>query len=188
MSSINLENLAEQLRAGSTTAAGAVYNRFVGRLVSLAQSRLDPRLAAKVDPEDVAHSALRSFFVRAGDGQLVLDDPDRLWGLLALITLRKCRKQARIHRDVRREVAADADDAGDLILDREPTPEEAACLSETVGRVMDRLGSPLKRRILELSLQGYSVAEIADTLSHYERGVKRVRAEIRELLGRGEVD
>jgi uncharacterized small protein (DUF1192 family) len=33
-----------------------------------------------------------------------------------------------------------------------------------------------------LSLQGYNVVEISDRIGYYERGVERVRAEIRALL------
>jgi transposase-like protein len=48
--------------------------------------------------------------------------------------------------------------------------------------VMKRLGTEVKRRIFELSLQGYSVVEISARAGYYERGVERVRAEIRSLL------
>jgi uncharacterized small protein (DUF1192 family) len=48
--------------------------------------------------------------------------------------------------------------------------------------VMKRLGTEVKRRIFELSLQGYSVVEISARAGYYERGVERVRAEIRALL------
>jgi DNA-directed RNA polymerase specialized sigma24 family protein len=188
--SLTLAALVEQLRVGNPGGPPELYTRFVVRLMALARARLDGRLRAKVDPEDVVQSALRSFFGGVADGRLVLDDPDRLWGLLALVTLRKCRKQARIYLAERRDVRREADDEADgpVALDRDPTPEEAACLNETVEQMMTRLGSPLKRRIFEMSLQGYSVPEIADALNHYERGVKRVRAEIRDLLSGGGLD
>jgi DNA-directed RNA polymerase specialized sigma24 family protein len=184
----SLDVLAEQLAAGQATAATALYERFSHRLIALARSRLDGRLKAKVDPEDVVQSALRSFFARAADGRLAAPDGDRLWGLLVLLTLRKCRKQARQHlagrRDARREAAAGAGGLEEVALDREPTPEEAACLAETLEGVMAQLSAPVKRRVLEMSLQGYAVEEIAAELNYYERGVKRVRAEVRELLTR----
>src|SRR5262245_17475485 len=182
-------SLARRLAAGDPTAADAVFDRFVARLVALARSRLDPRLANRIDPEDVVQSALRSFFVRCRDGRLELADPDRLWALLATLTVRKCLRQAEAHfsqkRDVRREAAPAQEDATgepDWGLARDPTPEEAACLGELVQEVMARLTTPLKRRVFEMSLQGCSTAEIAAELNYYERGVERIRTEVKAAL------
>jgi transposase-like protein len=55
-------------------------------------------------------------------------------------------------------------------------------LADATEAVMNRLGSEVKRRVFELSLQGYSVVEISQQLGYYERGVERVRAEVRALL------
>ena len=55
-------------------------------------------------------------------------------------------------------------------------------LADTVEQVMGRLDSPLKRRVFEMSLQGYGVPEIGATLGYYERGVLRTRAEVRTIL------
>jgi RNA polymerase sigma-70 factor (ECF subfamily) len=185
----SIASLARRLAAGDPGAADVVFDRFVGRLVGLARARLDPRLAARVDPEDVVQSALRSFLVRCRDGRLELADPDRLWALLATLTVRKCHRQAEAHfadkRDVRRESAPDEEGATgepDWGLTREPTPEEAACLGEVVQEVMARLATPLKRRVFELSLQGCSAAEIAAELNYYERGVERIRTEVKAAL------
>jgi DNA-directed RNA polymerase specialized sigma24 family protein len=70
---------------------------------------------------------------------------------------------------------------GDVVAP-EPTPAEAALLADAVEVVMNRLGTETKRRVFELSLQGYSVAEISDRIGYYERGVERARAEARALL------
>jgi hypothetical protein len=47
---------------------------------------------------------------------------------------------------------------------------------------MSRLGTEIKCNVFRLSLQGYNIAEISEQLRYYERGVERVRAEIRSLL------
>ena len=47
-------------------------------------------------------------------------------------------------------------------IDREPTPLEAAVLAETVEQMMRGL-EPDDRTIIELSLQGYTAAEIVAT-------------------------
>lgn len=184
-------SLARGLAAGDDSAVGAVFEKYAHRLVALARSRLDPRLAARVDPEDVVLSALRSFILQCREGEVSFHDPERLWKMLAVITLRKCYRQRERHFAARRDVRRDADagkeddsvsEGNDAVVpSREPTPEEAAQLTETVQEVMNRL-DPLKRQIFEMSLQGHDIAYIARELNYYERGVTRARAEIRALL------
>ncbi len=136
----------------------------------------------------MVQSVFRTFFRRAARGDFILLDDDSLWALLARITVRKCYQQAdrflARRRDVRREVTAGASAAqdGGEPLSAEPTPEEFAVLRETIEWLCQRLGSPRKQQILDLSLAGHSIAEISTQLGYYERGVERVRAEIKELL------
>jgi RNA polymerase sigma-70 factor (ECF subfamily) len=153
-------------------------------LVGLARQHLDARLAAKVDPEDVVQSAYKSFFVRQRTGGLEIGSWDGLWGVLTVITLRKCADRAAYYRtekrDVTREVApAPADASGpamcDLALDREPRPDEAAVLAETVEGLFRAVDDPDERVILELSLQGFTAGEISEKLGRAERSVRRLR-------------
>src|SRR5689334_18910678 len=113
-------------------AAGrAAFERFTRRLIGLARNQLDARLHHKVDPEDVVQSAYKSFFLRYGEGALAAEGWDGLWGLLTVITLRKCADRVRYHRaecrDISREAAPAADEAGAWrdAAGREPTPEQA---------------------------------------------------------------
>ena len=111
----SLAELMGRLRSGEDGAAREVFIRFAGRLVGLARRHLDARLAVKVDPEDVVQSAYKSFFVRHRDGGLEVGSWDGLWGVLTVITLRKCADRAAYYRaekrDVGREAAAAADDS-----------------------------------------------------------------------------
>ena len=177
-------DLTALLRHGDPGAAALLWQRYADRLIALARQHLDERLRGKVDPEDVLLSVMRSFYRRHGEGGWDLRDANVLWPLLVRLTVRKCHRRLEeflaARRDVRREVAA-AD--GELtIVDRAPTPEEAALLTAAIETVMKRLSSDLKRRIFELSLQGYTIVEISERVSYYERGVERVRAEIRSML------
>src|SRR2546423_973538 len=112
----SFDALMARLRAGDDEAAARVFHRFAAQLIALARCHLSRRVRQKVDPEDVAQSVFRSFFARQADGQFVLEDWDGLWGLLTLITLRKCHRQFERftagRRDVRREVRASAPPAG----------------------------------------------------------------------------
>lgn len=176
-------DLADLLRRGDPDTGALLWQRYAEGLIALAQQHLDKRLRSKVDPEDVLQSVLRSFCRRHAEGQWDIDNENSLWRLLVLITIRKCHRRLEefltARRDVRLEVAA-----ADLpsAVDPKPTPEEAALLADTAAMVMKRLGSDIKRRIFELSLQGHNIVEISKQVGYYERGVERVRAEIRTLL------
>ena len=182
--------LMGRLRSGEDDAARELFVRFTGRLVGLARRHLDARLAVKVDPEDVVQSAYKSFFVRQREGSLEVGTWDGLWGLLTLITLRKCADRAEHYRagkrDVAREVAPPAaDSAADTPgLTREPSPEEAAILAETVEALFRAVDDADERAILELSLQGCTAPEIAERLGRAERSVRRLRERIRKRLER----
>ena len=66
---------------------------------------------------------------------------------------------------------------------REPTPEQAAALAETVQQLLGRLGAD-ERPIIELSLQGYSTEEISAELGRAARSVRRLRERVRKQLDR----
>ena len=108
-------------------------------------------------------SALGSFFARVGRGKLEFDGWEQLWGLLAVITLRKCGKR----RDYLRRNACAGGTGGDVLLDRweaidrEPTPLEAAMLADLVQKLLDGLDAT-ERGIMELTFEGYTAREVAE--------------------------
>jgi RNA polymerase sigma-70 factor (ECF subfamily) len=174
-----------RLRSRDGDAARQVFERFSRRLVGLARKRVADHLRHRVDPEDVVQSAYKSFFVRYGGGELDAAGWDGLWGLLALITLRKCAERAAYHgaqmREVAREAAGAADGPWAEGLSREPTPEEAAELAEVVGQLVESLDAD-ERPVVELSLQGYTTSEISERLGRPERTVRRLRERVRARL------
>lgn len=177
-------DLSELLRRGDEAAAELLFQRYAERVIGLARRLLDERLLGKVDPEDVMQSVLRSFYRRHAEGQWDFDDEKGLWRLLVRLTVRKCHRHLTHFQTARRDVRREAGPVHDAlpVADPEPTPEEAALLADTVETLMKQLDSDIKRRILELSLQGYSVVEISAQVGYYERGVERVRAQIRKLI------
>jgi RNA polymerase sigma-70 factor (ECF subfamily) len=187
----SFDGLMRRLRSGEDTAAQELFERFARQMIALTRRHLDQLLARKVDPEDVVQSAYKSFFVRHREGKVTVENWNSLWKLLTLITLRKCADRAEYFRAGRRNAAREAgapDDSGHAdpwvaALDREPRPEEAAILAETVERLF-RDVDPHERPILELSLQGYTVPEISAQLGRAERSVRRLRERIRKRLER----
>lgn len=171
-------------------AARAIFTRFTRRLIGLARNWLQTRLQHIVDPEDVVQSAYKSFFLRYGDQTLTTAGWDGLWGLLTVITLRKCADRVRYNRAECRDIAREQSTAGSAIssdwyelMGTEPTPDQAAVLAETVEQLLQGLAGD-ERPIIELSLQGYSTQEISTHLGRAERSVRRLRERVRKQLER----
>jgi RNA polymerase sigma-70 factor (ECF subfamily) len=180
----------DRLRSGDDAAARELFGRFAHQLIALALQHIGAGLRHKVDPEDVVQSAYKSFFVRYGEGNLDLVNWNSLWGLLTLITVRKCAERAAYHRaqcrDAAREVSPPRGEEAAPWLEpfgREPTPLEAAVLSETLERLFAGVDED-ERPVLELSLQGYTTREISERLGRAERTVRLLREGVRHRLER----
>ena len=178
--------LLERYRDGDDLAADDLFSRYFVRLTSLARSRLSPRLAGRVDPEDIVQSVYRSFFVEAREGRYRLGRGGDLWRLLAAITkhkvLRQVRHQGAARRSVEVELPLDQVDAQRMRVRRlDPTAEDAAELADELERLFSLL-DPSGRRVLELRLQGLQISEIAEDTGRSERTVRRSLARIRELM------
>ena len=184
------DNGVDSKLSGEVTAR-EMFERFTFKLIGLARRHLDARLHHKIEPEDVVQSAYKSFFLRYGEGALSNQGWQGLWGLLTCITLRKCVERVRYYRAERRDIYREpaplqAKEGPEPWLDavsREPTPEQAAVLAETVEQVLRGLTAD-ERAIFELSLQGYTTSEISEHLGRAERSVRRLRERVRKRLER----
>jgi hypothetical protein len=106
--------------------------------------------------------------------------------------LRKCGYQVRQFltdkRDLRREkAAADADSSASwLAIAREPTPAEAVALEDTLQTLLAGLDEKTGQ-IIELTLLGHEVIEIAPQVGLTERTVYRklegVKIKVRGMIG-----
>jgi RNA polymerase sigma factor (sigma-70 family) len=187
--SVAAEELLVRWRRGDQNAAAELYHRYARRLIALARSRLSSDAARRIDPEDVVQSVYRSFFVAARDGQYQVQTGDGLWYLLVTITMNKLRDQVERlgtrKRDIQRERSFGSEESlfgieGNLFA-RDPSPAEAAALVEQLEQVMREL-DPLQCRMLELRLQGHSVADIAAATQRCEQTVRRLLGKIKEQL------
>lgn len=195
---VAFQALMERLRSGEPDAARQIFHRFERRLIALARSRMSAPIRQKLDPEDLAQSVFKSFFRRQSREPADLNSWDGLWTLLTVITLRKCGFRARHYRAQRRDLQREEvlqpgpedSQASYEAIAREPTPLEAVLLQETVTELLAGLGER-DRRSVELSLQGYTVAEVAAQVQCAERTVQRLLARIKkrlEHLGDDETD
>jgi RNA polymerase sigma-70 factor (ECF subfamily) len=176
--------LLDLLRKGDEEAARKLFNAYAERLLSLARWRISQRMARRVDPEDIVQSVFRTFFTRVKSGHLTFEEQDDLSKLLVSITVRKTLRQIAFHRAAKRdpamEVAQDDSSAQSLpdVESVEPSPEAEVVFVDLLEHFLARL-EPRDRQILELRLQGYRTAEIAEKLNILDRTVRRTFEQIR---------
>ena len=174
-------------------AQEALWDRYFGRLAGLARQRM-PRSTRRVaDEEDIALSALDSFFRRAGDGQFPnLTDRTALWPLLARITAFKAIMRIEHERTAKRggeKVVSECElhsggktlPSLEDVMATEPTPELAAQMDEQVQVMMGKLKQDVLQQIAQMKLDGYHNKEISRSLGIGLRTVERKLARIRSI-------
>jgi DNA-directed RNA polymerase specialized sigma24 family protein len=186
----------DQLQAGDQAAAQQLWERYFGRLVGLARTKLQgmPRRAA--DEEDVALSAFDSFCRGVERGQFPqLLDRDNLWWLLVTMTVRKAHHLVRHERRQKRGGGAVLDEAAlqgpqdssdaaaglEQLLGREPTPALAAQVADECRRLLAGLGDDGLRSIALWKMEGDTNSQIAAKLGCALSTVERRLALIRQL-------
>jgi RNA polymerase sigma-70 factor, ECF subfamily len=184
----DFDDLMRRVRSGDDAAETALFRRYVRRLNALVTRRFAARWRERADVELVVLSACKSFFLRHRRGELRVEDPDGLWAVLAMITLRKCADRLRFLSAARRDAGRDGewpddDDGEACLMDHSPAPDEVAVFNETVGALLDAMSTE-DRPIIEHLLIGYTAEEIAERFDCSERTVRRVRQLAKIRLGR----
>ena len=171
----------DELRAGHESAAEALWKRYFSQLVPLARRRLHG-LGREADEEDIALSALKSAMVGVQNNRFPeLDDRTGLWPLLVTITARKAINEVKRQRTKKRHAGAE-DPVADvnLLVGKDPTPEFALELTESLECLVRALGDETLRTIARRKLEGYSNEEIAGELAVSTRTVVRKLDRIRQ--------
>jgi RNA polymerase sigma-70 factor, ECF subfamily len=176
----------------SDEAARRLWEKFSQRLLALVRGRLNGRIRARADEEDVVQSAFRSFCIRLERGDDLFEDRDDLWRLLVTVTLNKVRMVARFHRqqkrDVRRDQSADpragersrAENLLDQVAATSRRPGSMIALADEMERQLNAL-EPELRQIARWKLAGFTNEEIAapdkldKTVRTVERKLERIR-------------
>ena len=171
------------LELGDRVAAQALWERYFPRLIELARAkpRGTPRQAA--DEEDVALSAMHTFFRAVSQGRVPqLDNRDDLWRTLVLITAGKAIDQRRREQSLKRgggrredQSLSPGDDflALEEVVGTEPDPAFAAQLADEFQLLLARLSDDRLREIALLKLEGHTHEEISSRLACSVRSVNR---------------
>lgn len=180
-----------ELKSGAEDAATNIWGHFYARMLAIARRKLSGAQIAVADEEDVVARAFWSFFRRARNAEFPsLQDRNDLWQLLSTITVRKALNQ---RRDLTRLKRGGPESAGSHMQDStsvediqslEPSPENALIASETLEQLLEPL-DPELRRIAILRLEGFSVAEIATSISRSVPTVERRLRLIRDKWAEG---
>jgi DNA-directed RNA polymerase specialized sigma24 family protein len=182
-----------RLAGNDARAAEAIWQAYFAKLVRYAGRKLEGLRLRAEDQEDVALSAMQSFYDGFRKGRFAkMDNRDDLWKVLVTITARKAcaarrrslaqkRGGGRVRGESIYGKAGGEDmDAGlHHELGSEPTPEFAAMFQENCQVLLDLLQDETLRTVAVLRLQGYSNAEIAAQLGCVERSVERKLERIR---------
>lgn len=181
-------NWLQRLADGDDEVVGQFISMFGPSLERIAADKMSPALQRRVGADDVFQSVCRTFFRRAQGGEYSFPDRESLWRLLCAITLNKVRLQARSHSAQKRGALRDGVDlthAAEVTPGSEISPDEAAEFADQMSFLIASLGET-EGKLVQLKMEGFSHAEIADKLSCTERTVGRLLAKtqvrLRELL------
>jgi RNA polymerase sigma-70 factor (ECF subfamily) len=169
--------LLDRLRSGDEQALGELFGLYRERLWRMLSVRLDPRLASRVDPDDVLQEAFLDVARRVGE---YLDNPSvpfYVW--LRFLTVQRMHMVQRVHlgsqmRDVEREATlpqdgralASSESMAGQLVSHMTSPSQAAIRHELQGRLRAALDEmdPLDREVLALrhyeELANHEVAEV----------------------------
>ena len=169
--------------------ASEIFNRYSMRLLQLAKDRLGKDIRSKISPEDVVQSAFKSFFRGMKESPGTSGRADDLWGLLSIITIRKCKKWDAFYRcdkrAVSREIADDEVTNRSVTIKSEPSADPGPDDAMVVTELMDWLFNQFDARQMEMLLyriEGVSVVEIANLCQSSSRTVARTIATAKQML------
>jgi DNA-directed RNA polymerase specialized sigma24 family protein len=183
----------KSLKTGDEGAARSLWHRYFGLVVRLARGRLRNVPCAASDDEDVALSAIHCLYRGVSAGRFPqLADRESLWRLLAIIVAQKAvdqrRHLGRAKRGHGRTVGAvdlatgrAQGDAMSEVVDRAPSPADAAVLDEDYQYLLNRLEDDELRRVAVWKVEGHENDEIARRLGCGLRTVERKLGVIRAI-------
>jgi RNA polymerase sigma-70 factor (ECF subfamily) len=193
------EELLRRAGGGDRRARGALLQRHRGRLRRMVALRLDPRLAARVDPSDVVQEALAEADRRLDN--YLRERPLPFYPWLRQLAWDRLVEQHRRHvragrRSVRREEAeapglsaASALELADRLLAAGDSPSAALQrreLAERVRAALARLPEPEREVLVLRYLEQLPAREVAGVLGLGEAAAKkralRALQRLRDLL------
>jgi len=171
-----------QLAEGDEDVATEFWNLFGSRIRALADKNLTGNLHRRVEPDDIANSACRTFLRRAKSSQFDLPDSESLWRLMCAITIAKTSAYARYHfaqkRGIQRERSTHAGEGTasrhivELAASKSPSPEDIVDFQDQFLHLMTSFDAE-SQQIVQMKLEQHTNANIAEQMGCAERTVRR---------------
>ncbi len=191
-----MSSVVRHVKQGDADAARVIWDCYFPDLVRLAGQQLALERCGHADGEDVALSAMASFFRAAREGRFPeLRDHDGLWRLLSTMTHRKVIDLVRNNR--RRPVVGESAVVGaayqgshfDWLETDDPSPEIVAVLKDQWEHLLAVL--PVKYRAVAMrKMECLTMAEIAREcdlhISTVERHLRIIRLRWEQELAKDE--
>ena len=171
----------EQLRDGDQRAIEQIWELCFDDLVRLAKSKIRNLPRRADDEEDLALSAMHSFFKGASEGRFKkLKSRDDLWQVLIMITSRKAISRYRRHKAEKRgsgkvrgeSVFAKINDGEGGDLADFAVDHFAEQLSLESDELLDSLDDEMLKEIALLKLAGHTNKEIAEKIDRAKSTVE----------------
>jgi RNA polymerase sigma factor (sigma-70 family) len=163
----------------SEEVATKFTQRYLEKLVSLIGANMSARLQSQFDAEDVAQSVLNSWFQGIRRRSIQPQSSAEIWSLISVIALNKIRNRVRAFRAKKREGSRGRESVEIIDSFPEPEPADVIEIEDFLAALNQRL-SPRNQQVLQLTLEGRSVREIAESLGVVTRTIQRCRDELRK--------
>jgi len=196
LSDTELEQLLTGIRNDDAEAITRFWNLHFDRLSALAHRRMLPDARRISDGEDIALSAIHSFFNGLSEQRFQgISSTNALWKLLATIVLRKISKQQRQQNTQKRgggqvrgesffingEEKKESHRGIENISHSAVTPHLEVEFLDTCEQLFEMLEDEKLRNTARLIMEGYSIDDIAEELGCVRRTVERKLKHIREI-------
>ncbi len=163
------------------TAIGEFWKEHEARLKRIAARYISVPLKQRIDEQDIAQTAFRTFARRMNEQDYEFDNRDDIANLLFAIAANKAKEKARYHLRQKRGVDQEVYLSHLANLDRaEPTPDEQVAFNE----IFELIGAFAEdeQKIIQLRMEGHSQQNIATQLRCSERTVRRKLKVIQKQL------
>ena len=185
-----------ELLGSDSENAERIWAEFFPRMIRFAKKKLSDIPMRSFDEEDVALSAMNSFFKGNAEGKFnLLTNDDELWRLLATITARKATAQRRKQKALKRDGGATRGEsvfmrAGELdskcvglagAADQNQMPDTIDQILASCDELLLKLPDEKLRDTAIMRLQGYNNQEISDELGCSLARTKQRVARVKEL-------
>ena len=185
MAADDISAVLSELPELDDSQAAEIWNYYFPKLMNLARQRMQNMPRRTADEEDVALSAINSFFNGAKAGRFdQLGDRDELWALLVTITSRKVNAHRKYLLAKKRGEGKNRGESvfGDLatgnrginqVVDERTLPTLAEHVIEQCRELLDELNDEKLQQTAILRFEGFTYREIADRLGCTEANIKK---------------